>query len=144
MTQGGYYYDDLTVGQSFGPHRYPLTREAIAEWCDIHGQRFPESLDAEAARRKGLRDAVAPAGMCFIFSLQAITSLDVLPPGVILAEETLRFQEPPCAGDTVSTTVTVAERYERRERKYVVLAIVSRLGDGSVAVVNHMRGVWPR
>jgi len=138
-------YEDLQVGQTFGPHRYDLTRPAMAEWCDLHRQPFPESLDPEVARRKGYRDAVAPAGMAFIFSLQAVTNLGLLRPGAILARHDLTFHEPPCAGDAVYTTVRVAEKYERRGRNYVVLEFLSRLHspDGPLAVHNRMTAVWP-
>jgi len=140
----GYPYDRLEVGQTFGPHHYHLTREAIAQWCRLHGQSPAPSLDPQEARRRGYRDVVAPAGMAFIFSLQAITHLDILPPGVILAGEELRFGEPPCAGDTVATTIAVVEKYLRKERRYVVLEITSRLDGGRVAVTQRFTGIWPQ
>ena len=139
----GFSFDELTVGRAFGPHVYHLTGESIAEWCRIHGREYQASLDLAEARAQGYRHLVAPAGMAFIFSLQALTQLRVMPQGVILAGHELRFHEPPCAGDLVDTIITVAEKYVRRERKYVVLEILSSIAGDTLVVANRMSGVWP-
>lgn len=139
----GFSYEKLSVGQTFGPHLYPLTRESIEQWCRLHGQKHPLSLDSEEAQHRGYRDVVAPSGMAFIFSLQALTHLDVMPAGVILAGKDLHFYEPPCAGDTIETKIKVAEKYIKRDRQYIILEFISRINGDAIAVVDRMSAIWP-
>jgi acyl dehydratase len=100
--------------------------------------------DREAARAAGFRDVVAPPMFAVVYSAGSVAQ-GVLDPelGINLGRmlhgsQEFVWGEPVCSGDTITTTTTVADLYERAGMEFYVFESVSRNQEGQETV----RGTW--
>ena len=121
-----------------------MAREKIREYANAIGVRADINHDREAARAAGFRDVVAPPTFAVVYSAGSVAA-GVLDPelGIDLARmlhgsQEFVWGEPVCSGDTVTTTTTVADLYERAGMEFYVFESVSLNQDGQETV----RGTW--
>ena len=100
--------------------------------------------DREAAGAAGFRDVVAPPMFAVVYSAGSVAQ-GVLDPelGIDLGHmlhgsQEFVWGEPVCSGDTITTTTTVRELYERGGMEFYVFESVSKNQDGQETV----RGTW--
>jgi acyl dehydratase len=136
--------DDSKKGKSYAPFEYEVGREKIREYANAIGAHAPVNHDREAARAAGFRDVVAPPMFAVVYSAGSVAQ-GVLDPelGIDLGRmlhgsQEFVWGEPVCSGDTITTTTTVAELYERAGMQFFVFESVSKNQDGQETV----RGTW--
>jgi acyl dehydratase len=136
--------DETKKGKSYPPVDYEVGREKIREYANAIGAHAPENHDREAARAKGYRDVVAPPMFAVVYSAMSVAA-GVLDPeiGIDVAHmlhggQEFTWGEPVCSGDTITTTTTVADLYERGGMEFYVFESVSKNQDGQETV----RGTW--
>jgi 3-hydroxybutyryl-CoA dehydratase len=108
------YFEDLRVGMS---ERYSkqVTAADVAAFAEISGDRNPIHLDEAFAAKTPFGGRIAHG--IFTASFVSATIATRLPgQGSIYISQTLRFMAPVRIGDTVDTTVEVAELIERGRR----------------------------
>jgi 3-hydroxybutyryl-CoA dehydratase len=108
------YFEDLRVGMS---ERYSkqVTAADVAAFAEISGDRNPIHLDDAFAAKTPFGGRIAHG--IFTASFVSATIATRLPgQGSIYISQTLRFMAPVRIGDTVDTTVEVAELIERGRR----------------------------
>ena len=102
------------VGRVFGPGEpYEVSRVKIADFADAIGEPSELCRDAEAARRAGYPDVIAPPTFAVVLSM-ASARLANDDPGlgldysmVVHGEQSFEHARPLHAGDVVVTTTTV-------------------------------------
>ena len=136
--------DESKKGKSYAPFRYDVGREKIREYSNAIGVHAPVHHDLEAARAAGYRDVVAPPMFAVVYSAGSVAQ-GVLDPelGIDLGRmlhgsQEFVWGEPVCSGDTITTTTTVADLYERAGMQFFVFESVSENQDGQETV----RGTW--
>jgi len=136
--------DENLKGKQYPPFRYEVGLEKIREYANAVGATEPVHHDRDAARAAGFRDVVAPPMFAVVYSAGAVAP-GILDPEVginlmrmLHGSQEFAWGEPVCAGDTVETTATLRELYERDGREYYVFESVSRNQDGQEVV----RGTW--
>ncbi len=136
--------DETKKGKTYPPFEYEVGREKIREYANAVGESSPVHHDREAARGAGFRDVVAPPMFAVVYSTGSVAP-GVLDPelGINLARmlhgsQEFVWGEPVCAGDTITTTTTLRDLYERGGMEFYVFESVSTNQDGQETV----RGTW--
>lgn len=122
--------DDLPVGRAFPPYRYAVTEPAISSFVEATGCVRPPV-------------PYAPGMLVAVYaSLVDILRPLSLPPGLIHAAQRYEFHAPIRIGDQLETRLAVAERFERRDLEYVVLATETRTASGAPVSSGVSRIAW--
>jgi hypothetical protein len=107
--------NEVYVGRYFGQHEYDVTPEAVRHYCESVGEA--ESLFVE----KSPYDApVAPPLMLHsdVYAYHGWYLPHIY--GNLHARQEWQFFAPSMGGQKVTTNSTIVERYEKRDREYVV------------------------
>ena len=136
--------DTSKIGKQYPPFEYEVGREKIREYANAVGETNPVHHDRAAAQAAGYRDVVAPPMFVVVYSAGAMGPA-ILDPEVginlmlmVHGGQEFVWGEPVCAGDTVTTTGSVKDMYEKDGRKFYVFESVSTNQDGKETV----RGTW--
>jgi acyl dehydratase len=136
--------DESKKGKTYPPFEYEVGREKIREYANAVSEHTPVHHDREAARAAGFRDVVAPPMFAVVYSAGSVAA-GVLDPevGINFARmlhggQEFVWGEPVCSGDTITTTTTVKDLYERGGMEFYVFESVSQNQDGQEVA----RGTW--
>jgi acyl dehydratase len=136
--------DESKKGKTYPPFEYEVGREKIREYANAVSEHTPVHHDGEAARAAGFRDVVAPPMFAVVYSARSVAA-GVLDPevGINFARmlhggQEFVWGEPVCSGDTITTTTTVKDLYERGGMEFYVFESVSQNQDGQEVA----RGTW--
>lgn len=136
--------DTSKIGKAYPLFEYEVGREKVREYANAVGEGSPVHHDRQAARADGFRDLAAPPMFAVVYSSGAIAPAILDPElGIDLmmmlhGSQEFVWSEPVCAGDTITTAVTVKDVYEKDGRSYYVFESVSTNQDG----VEVVRGTW--
>ena len=108
------YFEDLSVGQE-ASHSNTVTADIIRAFADVSGDRNPVHVDAEYAATTMFKERIAH-GMLSAAYISAVFGMQLPGPGAIYISQTLNFKAPVKIGDTMVTTVKVAELVPEKKR----------------------------
>jgi acyl dehydratase len=134
----------VTTGKTYPPHEYEVGREKIREYANAVGETNAVHHDRAAAQEAGFRDVVAPPMFAVVYSAGAMGPAILDPElGINLmlmvhGSQEFVWSEPVCAGDTITTTASVKDLYEKDGKKFFVFESVSTNQDGREVT----RGTW--
>ena len=132
------------IGKSWGPAEFEVEAERISQYADAVGERNAVHHDAEAAKRAGFRDLVAPPMFAVVYSAPAMGPAILDPEvGIDLTKmvhggQEFVWGEPVCAGDVIATGVECKGIEENGGMGFYVFESVSRNQDGAETV----RATW--
>jgi acyl dehydratase len=138
-------YDEIDVGREFDPPPYTLTAEAVEKYIQAVEDDNPIYRDEKAAREAGLPGIVAPPTTAAIYTRTSpiLQKEGKMPPGSIHARQEYQFLAPVQPGDTLTTKARVAEKFIRKERKWMVIESTTYNQRGEPVVFSRMTGIWP-
>jgi len=123
-------YDELDVGQVLGTVDEPVGPELAGSLSGAIG------ASGEAA--------IAPPAVFPVLFLKALRrTLGGIPNGGVLAKYELRFGAPLETGGDVRIEVSIADKYVRRERPYVVVQFAIDDASGERALTGLKTIMWP-
>jgi hypothetical protein len=123
-------YDELEVGSVLGTVTEPVSAELAGSLVGAIG------APGEAE--------VAPPAVFPVLFLKALRrTLGGIPNGGVLARYELKFGEPLKTGAEVAIEVSIADKYVRRERPYVVVQFAIDDADGKRALTGLKTIMWP-
>lgn len=108
----GFYFDELTVGQSAEMMRVVGSAD-IEAFAEVSGDTNPVHLDEAYARGTTFGGRIAH-GMLSAAYISAILGTKLPGPGAIYLSQQLRFRRPVKIGDPVVARVTVKELDDKR------------------------------
>jgi 3-hydroxybutyryl-CoA dehydratase len=117
--------DEIRIGMS-AQRRNVVTREHIAAFAEVSGDRNPVHLDEAYAATSPFKGVVAH-GMLSAGFISALLGNDLPGSGTVYMGQSLSFRGPVRPGDEVVTTATVKEIIPEKRR--VVLTTVCKVGD---------------
>lgn len=136
-------FDRVVVGTEYPPVVYQVKPEVVNEWIDVIGDRNPLYLDEAYAKASSEGGLIAPPATWPLFIINAVlTSTVGRPPGGVHAKQELEFGEPVRPGDVLTTRVRIADKYVKRERKFVVQETVTTNQHGETVLVGRMLSMW--
>ena len=110
----GVFFEDLSVGQEASLSN-TVSGANIVAFAEISGDRNPVHLDADYAATTMFKERIAH-GMLSAAYISAVFGMKLPGPGAIYMSQTLKFKAPIKIGDTVVTTVKVAELMPEKRR----------------------------
>lgn len=110
----GVFLEDLSLGQEASLSK-PVSEADIVAFADVSGDRNPVHLDADYAATTMFKERIAH-GMLSAAYNSAVFGMKLPGPGAIYISQTLKFKAPVKIGDTVVTTVRVAELVPEKRR----------------------------
>lgn len=110
----GVFFEDLSVGQEASLSN-TVSGANIVAFAEISGDRNPVHLDADYAATTMFKERIAH-GMLSAAYISAVFGMKLPGPGAIYMSQTLKFKAPVKIGDTVVTTVKVAELIPEKRR----------------------------
>ncbi|MEE8098893.1 MAG: MaoC family dehydratase [Hyphomicrobium sp.] len=120
----GVFFEDLSVGQEASLSN-TVSEANIVAFAEISGDRNPVHLDADYAATTMFKERIAH-GMLSAAYISAVFGMELPGPGAIYMSQTLKFKAPVKIGDTVVTTVKVAELMpEKRRARFECVCIVN-------------------
>jgi acyl dehydratase len=132
------------IGKEWPAVDYEVGREKIREYANAVGETDPVHHDPEAARAAGFGGVVAPPMFAVVYSIPAMGPA-VLDPelGINFANlvhggQEFEWGEPVCAGDAITTSVRLADAYDKNGMGFYVFESTSENQDGERTV----KGTW--
>jgi hypothetical protein len=123
-------YDELDEGQVLGTVTEPVSAAMAGSLAGEIGAPGDAAL--------------APPAVFPVLFLKALRrTLGGIPNGGVLAKYELRFGEPLPTGGEVEIEVSIAEKYVRRERPYVVVQFAIDTAGGERALTGLKTIMWP-
>lgn len=123
-------YDELEVGATLGTVTEPVSAALAGSLAGAIGE------PGEAA--------VAPPAVFPVLFLKALRrTLGGIPNGGVLAKYELEFGAPLKTGGEAEIKVSIADKYVRRERPYVVVQFDISDGDGAQVLTGRKIIMWP-
>jgi 3-hydroxybutyryl-CoA dehydratase len=110
----GVFFEDLSVAQEASLSN-TVSGANIVAFAEISGDRNPVHLDADYAAATMFKERIAH-GMLSAAYISAVFGMKLPGPGAIYMSQTLKFKAPVKIGDTVVTTVKVAELMPEKRR----------------------------
>jgi acyl dehydratase len=136
--------DTSKIGKEYPPFEYEVGREKVREYANAVGEDDPVHHDRAAAQAAGYRDVVAPPMFAVVYSAGAMGPA-ILDPEIginlmlmVHGGQEFVWDEPVCAGDTITTQGRLKDMYEKDGRKFYVFESVSKNQDGAETV----RATW--
>lgn len=108
-------YEAVEAGQRLGPIQYRVDPELVRGQLQAVGQPMPAFLTDPAT------DALLIDPSIYVRSYSRLLRADFMMEGVIHARAELALKRPARAGQLLTVTGRVAEKYYRRGRPYVVI-----------------------
>ena len=121
MVKTGLRYADAVVGEHLGTAVNFATKEAIRAYAEVTEDHDPIYWNEDAAKAAGYPGIVAPSGFCLQYTdIKVAVGQDrYVPQGSVHAKQHYELHGFICAGDCLTTTVTIGDKYEKKGRHYV-------------------------
>jgi acyl dehydratase len=136
------YYKDIEKGQKFADYEYTFNEETIIKYCQAVGEDASIYTDREAAKGEGYPALAAPATTAAIYVWKGFLGEVDMPGGSLHATQEFEFVHPALAGDIITTTSKVLDKFELNGRKHAVIEAVAKNQNGQVIVKSRMGGIW--
>ncbi len=112
-------YDGADLGREICRGQIALSQAEIDRFCALM------SYDEPAYRAGAPGGAVAPTSMCLAFGLRLGWEAQVFPPGVIRVGDENTYGVAARAGDVLTTTLVITDRFERKGRRFLTYEMVT-------------------
>ena len=120
-------FDDLRIGETASLAR-TLTDKDIELFAIMSGDVNPAHVDPEFAKSDMFHKVIAH-GMWGGALISTVLGTELPGPGTIYLAQTLRFKKPVGLGDTVTVTVTVAQKHDDHHRVTFDCAATNQRGE---------------
>lgn len=131
-------------GKQHLPFEYEVGREKIREYAWAVGEANKVHFEPDAAKAAGFKNVVAPPMFCVVYSARAMGPA-ILDPDLAInlalmvhGSQEFEWGEPVVAGDTITTSVTIKDLYEKDGKEFYVFESHSTNQDGATTV----KGTW--
>jgi hypothetical protein len=118
---------DVPVGTEFGPFEHPLDATAMDMYLKGSGNVHPWHREGSS-----YRPVIAPPGMLGNLTLRLIDSMYILQTGTLHAKQELEFHHPVRLDGKLISRGRIADKYERRGRKWIVFEADFSDGEGKL------------
>ena len=144
--------DKKFIGHQLPPSMLMVDRTRLQFFAKAIGETDPVYNDLTAARAAGYPDLPAPPTFLFAAELdsganmQLLADLDIPLSKLLHGEQSFRYHQPVCAGDTVTVQSSISDIYDKKGGKLEFVVKNSRVTNqrgelvaelGTVLVVRH-------
>jgi len=134
---------DLYAGRAFRTLAFAVTPELVENFCNCVEDGNPLFRDIKAAQAAGYQGCVAPPGLAGIFGRQAYLGDYSMPPGGVLAGQTIELHAPGFVGEEFRVDCTVVNLEQKKGRHRVTFESTARRPNGEVVALVRVVVMWP-
>ena len=139
--------DKKFIGYQLKPSVLTVDRTRLQFFAKAIGETDPVYLDPAAAQAAGYADLPAPPTFLFAAELdsgandQLLADLDIPLAKLLHGEQSFRYLQPVCAGDTVTVQSTITDIYDKKGGKLEFAVKDSRVTNQRSELVAELRTV---
>jgi 3-hydroxybutyryl-CoA dehydratase len=137
-------YDELQIGKEFEPYHLAITQGVVDNFLQAIGEEDSIYANVGVARKWGFDQPLAPQSLAAVYARASYLKDYNMPGGGILAKQEFHFSHPIFVGDEIICKARVADRFLRKERKYVVIEIVTHNLKGQQISLVRIEAIWPK
>ena len=109
------FFEDYRVGSSRTTQGRTITETDIVVHAGHSGDFFPHHMDEEFCKTQPFKHRIAHGTMTFTIGI-GLTAQEVNPVAMTYGYERLRFPKPVFIGDTITTVVTIKDKFDDPKR----------------------------
>ena len=144
MERDAMKFEDFAVGQQFPPSRYAISGTESDKFIRTFSHGAIKAEPPAVMPDRVLPSTVRPVHPTLVGSFQPQHAAFAWPTGVLHARESTSLRAPVYPGEALEARVVVKNKYEKNDRKFIVLEItVRKLENGVDAVIVERTLVWP-
>lgn len=130
-------YCDIAIGDVFPPEptRFEVTDAIVDAFLAATG----DARAHHVRRSDGARPA--PPALAAVYIVEALKARGGRPGGVH-ARQRFVFHREPMVGDVLFTQGRVADKYERKGRRYIVSETITKDAEGTLVTTGITTGIW--
>ena len=125
-------YDEIEIGTT-ATYTRTVSEADILAFARVSGDINPLHTDSDYAATTQFGERIAHGMLSGAF-ISACLAMELLGPGTIYLGQTLNFRLPVKIGDTVTVTMAVVEKHDRRKRLTIDCKVHNQ--DGKVVVIG--------
>lgn len=139
--------DKKFIGYQLKPSVLTVDRTRLQFFAKAIGEKNPVYVDLAAAQAAGYADVPAPPTFLFAAELdsgandQLLTDLDIPLAKLLHGEQSFRYLQPVCAGDTVTVQSTITDIYDKKGGKLEFAVKDSKVTNQREELVAELRTV---
>jgi acyl dehydratase len=139
--------DRKFIGYQLKPSVLTLDRTRLKFFAKAIGETSPVYTDSAAAQAAGYSDVPAPPTFLFAAELdsgandQLLADLDIPLSKLLHGEQSFRYLQPVCAGDTVTVQSTITDIYDKKGGKLEFAVKDSKVTNQRDELVAELRTV---
>lgn len=129
-------YDDVSVGDQFPPTplSFLITDDAVDAFLAATEDTGTAYMVSDGKRR-------APSMLAAVYLVDLLKAR-ASPPGGIHAKQSIRFFRPLVVGEEIGIQAKVTEKYQRKDRPYIVSDFEARDRNGSLVSSGRITSIW--
>lgn len=129
-------FDELEIGRVFPdpPVRFQITEAQVEAYLSATGD------DSTVYREASDRRPVPPL-FAAVYMLDALAHFRN-PPGGIHTRQSFTFHQPTYIGDELTIEVRILDKYVKKRRNHVIMAVVARNQDGELVTSAEIGRIW--
>jgi len=139
--------DRKFIGYQLKPSVLTVDRTRLQFFAKAIGEKNPVYVDPAAAKAAGYADVPAPPTFLFAAELdsgandQLLADLDIPLAKLLHGEQSFRYLQPVCAGDTVTVQSTITDIYDKKGGKLEFAVKDSKVTNQRDELVAELRTV---
>jgi acyl dehydratase len=139
--------DRKFIGYQLKPSVLTVDRTRLQFFAKAIGEKNPVYVDPAAAKAAGYADVPAPPTFLFAAELdsgandQLLADLDIPLAKLLHGEQSFRYLQPVCAGDTVTVQSTITDIYDKKGGKLEFAVKDSKVTNQREELVAELRTV---
>lgn len=139
--------DRKFIGYQLKPSVLTVDRTRLQFFAKAIGEKDPVYVDPAAAKAAGYADVPAPPTFLFAAELdsgandQLLADLDIPLAKLLHGEQSFRYLQPVCAGDTVTVQSTITDIYDKKGGKLEFAVKDSKVTNQREELVAELRTV---
>ena len=130
-------FEAAEIGRPVCEGRIAVTQDEIDRFCMLMAYDHP------AYRADAPGGAVAPTSMCLTYGLRLGWEESVFPPGAIRMGDGNVYGVPARPGDTLTTVLTITDRFVKKERKFLKYEMVTTNQSGETVCTVAFTAIVP-
>lgn len=137
-------YGDLQLGKQFEPFEMQVDTDTVGRFLEaIDEEHNPLYKNSKTAEEWGYNRPLAPHGLAAIYARKSYLKNYTMPGGGILAKQDFQFLKPIFIDDRLVCKAKVVDRFQKKDRKYVVFEINTFNQNEQKVSVVRIVAIWP-
>lgn len=136
-------FENLPEGRKFPAVSETLNEEKIRKFSKAIETENPLFLEKEYAIRSKFGSVVVPPMIAYLLFRRSYLANATMPGGGVGLKMEFEFLKVAKENDTLVTTTTIVESYEKKGRKYITLEGVTEDEEGNKVYISRLFAIWP-